>query len=56
MKATIIILCLMAANLTFNMIKDGQPRDGEYSFFWCCVATAIELVLLFYAGLFDKFS
>lgn len=59
MIATIIILLLMTAELTIHLAKHGEFRDefdARYNFWIALINFAIQLVLYYFAGLFNCFS
>ena len=56
MMATLIILSIFTLTLGVHLAKNGQPRDGEYSFGWSLVSYVLFMVLFYYAGLFDNFK
>lgn len=55
MIATIIILVLMILRLGYYLAKNGEPMTGTYSFWNVLFAVLINIALLYWAGLFDKF-
>ena len=55
MIATIIIIVLFATNLGIALAKHKEPKEGEYNFWMTLASVIIYIVLLYYAGLFDKF-
>lgn len=55
MVATIIILCLMVVNLRITATKHGELKKGKINFWIKLFGTIIQLILFYYAGLFDKF-
>lgn len=55
MIATIILLVIMCMGLGISLAKDGQEKEGTYNFWLTLFLCIIELVLYYYAGLFDKF-
>lgn len=55
MVATIIILCLIAADLGMAATKHGESKKGKINFWTTLFIAIIELILFYYAGLFDKF-
>ena len=55
MVATIILLAILFINLGIELAYHGKPRIGKYSFWGKLIAVIINLVLFYYAGLFDKF-
>jgi len=55
---TIAMLILLAINLMslgIHLGKDGEPRDGYYSFGKMFLSFCIVMVLYYFAGLFDNF-
>lgn len=55
MIATIIILCLMAADLGMAATKHGELKEGKINFWITFFGAIVQLILFYYAGLFDKF-
>lgn len=55
MIATIILLVIMCIGLGVSLAKHGQEREETYNFWFTLFLCIIELVLYYYAGLFDKF-
>ena len=55
MICTIIILLLLAINLTIVAIKHGEIKENKYNFPTVLIATIIIILLYWGAGLFDKF-
>ena len=55
MVATIIILCLIAADLGMAATKHGELKKGKINFWIKLFGTIVQLILFYYAGLFDKF-
>ena len=55
MVATIILLAILFINLGIELANHGKPRGGKHSFWGKLVAVIINLLLFYYAGLFDKF-
>lgn len=54
MIATIILLFMMAMGLGMSIAKHGKERTNENA--WATlIAVVIQLILFYYAGLFDKF-
>lgn len=49
---TIVILVLIALNMGFHLAKDGEPKDGDYSFGMSVLNAVIWLLLLWWAGNF----
>lgn len=56
MICTIIILALLGFNLGINAAEHNQPKEGKYNFWIAFISTIVELLLLWGAGLFDKFG
>lgn len=56
MIATIILLTLLAMGLGISLAKHGEPKDGTHNFWTTLFIVIIELVLYYYAGLFDNFK
>lgn len=42
--------------LGINLAKHGEPKDGKYNFWTTLLVVIIELVLFYYAGLFNNFK
>ena len=55
MWALIAIIVLYAMSLGIYLVKDGEPKEENYSFIAKLISTAIEIWLLYEAGLFDKY-
>lgn len=56
MICTIIILLLLAVNLSIAAIKHGEIKENiRYDFPTELIATIITILLCWGAGLFDKF-
>ena len=54
MKAPqIIYICLMVMNVTINLVKHGEPKDGNYNIFTAMIGVAIEYGLLRWGGFFN---
>ncbi len=51
----IIFLCLQALSLGLHLAKHGQPRTDNYNFWIALVCLAINMLLLWGAGLFSNF-
>ena len=45
----------MGISLGIELANHGKPRGGKYSFWGKLIAVIINLLLFYYAGLFDKF-
>ena len=48
----IIMITLLGMGLGMHMIKNGEPREGVYSFPIQLVSTLIEIGLLVWGGFF----
>ena len=51
----IILGVFMLINVFVHLIKHGESRDDKYIFFAALIGCAINLVLYYYAGLFNNF-
>ena len=56
MIATIIILFASAIGLGISLAEHGKPKSGKYNFWEALFVFVIEIVLYYYAGLFDNFK
>lgn len=59
MAATIIILLLMWSELTLHLVKHGELKDelnGKYNFWIALINFVVNLVLFYFAGLFNCFA
>ena len=56
MICTIIILFILAVNLGVELGKNGEPKNTRYNFWLTLVATVLNLLLYWGAGLFDNFK
>jgi hypothetical protein len=56
MIATLIIIVLAFGDLFFTLAKHGQPKTGRYNFATSLIVVAIQFLLFYAAGLFDKFN
>lgn len=54
MIATIILLVMMMVGLGIAIGRHGEDQ-GEYNAWATLLSAIIQLVLFYYAGLFDKF-
>lgn len=54
MIATIILLILLMIGLGIAIGKHGEDR-GKYNAWVTLISVIIDLILFYYAGLFDKF-
>lgn len=48
----IVMILIMGANLGMNLIKDGEPQEGKYSFWATLAGAAIQFALLKWGGFF----
>lgn len=55
MIATIILLSLELISLGICLAKHGEPKRGEYNFWYQLIAFIIVIVLLYFAGVFNNF-
>ena len=53
--ATLILMFLMVSGLTIAFVKHGEQRTDKWNFFTQLIATIIEVILFYFAGLFDIF-
>lgn len=53
--ATLILMSLMVSGLTIALVKHGEPKKERWNFWVQFIATIIEVILFYYAGLFDVF-
>ena len=56
MIATIIIIALMFIDLGVNMAKQNERKNDRYNWWCTLIAIVIELVLFYFAGLFNNFK
>ena len=56
MVAIFILIIWWGAALGINAVKHGQPRTDNYNFWTFLIALVIEIVLLWWAGLFEVFK
>ena len=56
MIATIIILIGEVLGLYVHLVKHGQTNNDKYNFWIKLFEVIFELVLFYYAGLFDNFK
>lgn len=53
MKAPqIIMIIILAMGVGINLVKHGEPKDGNYSFPISLISAAIEVGLLIWGGFF----
>ena len=55
MVASIILVGFIFMSLGTELALNGKPRTGNHSFGYQLIASVIELLLLYYAGVFDCF-
>lgn len=48
----IIYLVWIVLGLGIHLAKDGEPRDGNYSFWTALISTGLQCFLLYKAGFF----
>ena len=48
----IIMICLYAITLYEHITKDGEPREGQYSWIGALIGTGIGVGLLWWGGFF----
>lgn len=48
----IIMIIIMSMNVTINLVENGKPRDGKYSFFGTLFGTGINIAILWWGGFF----
>lgn len=53
MAAIIILFMFWGLSLGINLVKHGKPRTDDYNFWTTLLALAIEVGLLWWAGLFE---
>ena len=56
MIATIVLISMMLIQLGINIGKHGEKKDSEYNWWATLIAMVIELVLYYFAGLFNNFK
>lgn len=49
----IIMIIVIGLNLGINLAKNGEPRDGDYSFGIALIGAAIEVGILYWGGFFQ---
>jgi len=52
MLPQIIVLCLLAMSLGISLVKDGEPKNENYSVWTSLLSAVILLGLLFWGGFF----
>lgn len=55
MIATLILLALQFFSLGISLGKHGREKEGKENFWNALIAIVINIVLYYYAGLFDNF-
>lgn len=53
---TIIILVLIVLGVGMSLAEHGESRDGEYNFWLSLFVAALEIWLLYKAGVFNVFN
>ena len=56
MVATIILLAIMFVDFGIHLAKHGEYRDDRYNAWIALIALIINIVLLYFAGVFDNFK
>ena len=56
MVATIILLALMFVDFGINLAKHGEYSDKRYNAWTALNGLIVNLVLFYYAGLFNNFK
>ena len=49
----------MISDLTVNLVKHGEPKEGinaEYNFWVALITLIVNVVLFYFAGLFNWFK
>lgn len=49
----IIYLALLMMGLGIHLAKDGQPKEGKYSFWTALISLGIQIALLYFGGFFN---
>ena len=52
----IIILVLIVLGVGIELAKHGEPKEGKYNFWLALCVAALEIWLLYKAGLFNVFN
>lgn len=47
-----VYLAIMLLNLGIHLAKHGEPRNENYNFWMCLIASVIEYAILKYGGFF----
>lgn len=56
MIATIILICLASGRFFIDAVNHGKPKEeSNYHAFTGLCVMVVQLLLFYYAGLFDKF-
>lgn len=56
MIATIILIALMLINFGINIAKHGEDKHQKYNWWSTLIAMIINIVLLYFAGVFNNFK
>lgn len=56
MIAAIILIALMFIDLGINIAKHNERKEGKYNWWSTLIALVINLVLFYFAGLFNNFK
>lgn len=51
---TILILCIMFAQICIVSVKHGKPKEGTHNVWVTIFAEIISFIIYYFAGLFDK--
>ena len=54
MIAIFIIIFWLALADGYALAQHGKEKEGTYSFWWSFIGTILWIILLYYAGTFDK--
>ena len=50
----LIIICIYTLGIGIHLAKDGEPRDGNYSFIINLISTVISAGILWWGGFFTN--
>ncbi len=50
----LIIICIYSMGIGMHLVKNGEPKEGNYSFFANLIATAISAGILWWGGFFTN--
>lgn len=56
MIAAIILIALMFIDLGINIAKHNERKESRYNWWSTLIAIVINLVLFYFAGLFNNFK